>query len=158
QPDRPATRRSGVLPGPDRWGKPAHPAGNGQVWPARRVRSMWNWLRSLGSWFFATPGQAAEKPPGQPHPGSSSAAPERPQPAALPPSAGKPPGLGWQPLAQTSAEEDTVAPPLASGPADHAPILGIDLGTSHSAVAVVRLGKVEVIPNQEGEYLTPSVV
>jgi molecular chaperone DnaK len=51
-----------------------------------------------------------------------------------------------------------VAPPLTSEQADYTPILGIDLGTSHSVVAVVRQGKIEVIPNQEGEYLTPSVV
>jgi molecular chaperone DnaK len=70
----------------------------------------------------------------------------------------KPSRLRWQPQAGAPFAEDTIAPPLASGPADHSPILGIDLGTSHSAVAVVRQGKVEVIPNQEGDYLTPSVV
>ncbi|CAD7926840.1 unnamed protein product [Amoebophrya sp. A25] len=38
-------------------------------------------------------------------------------------------------------------------------VLGIDLGTTFSVVAVKRAGKVEVIPNHEtGRYLTPSVV
>lgn len=38
------------------------------------------------------------------------------------------------------------------------PIVGIDLGTTNSAVAVFRSGKVKVLPNPLGEALTPSVV
>src|SRR6185437_10129301 len=37
-------------------------------------------------------------------------------------------------------------------------IIGIDLGTTNSVVAVMEGGDVTVIPNQEGSYLTPSVV
>ena len=38
-------------------------------------------------------------------------------------------------------------------------ILGIDLGTTNSAVALVNEhGVPEIIPNREGEYITPSVV
>ena len=37
-------------------------------------------------------------------------------------------------------------------------ILGIDLGTTNSAVAVVRGGESEVVPNAEGDRTTPSVV
>jgi molecular chaperone DnaK len=37
-------------------------------------------------------------------------------------------------------------------------IVGIDLGTTNSAVAVMEGGDVTVIPNAEGSRLTPSVV
>ena len=37
-------------------------------------------------------------------------------------------------------------------------IIGIDLGTSYSAVAVMEGNEAKVIPNQEGNRLTPSVV
>jgi len=39
-----------------------------------------------------------------------------------------------------------------------AKVIGIDLGTTNSVVAVVEGGDPTVIPNQEGSRLTPSVV
>src|SRR5437764_9393320 len=37
-------------------------------------------------------------------------------------------------------------------------IIGIDLGTTNSVVAVMEGGAIKVIPNQEGNAITPSVV
>src|SRR5262245_66402811 len=37
-------------------------------------------------------------------------------------------------------------------------VIGIDLGTTNSVVAVIEAGDPVVIPNQEGSRLTPSVV
>src|SRR3990170_4342481 len=39
-----------------------------------------------------------------------------------------------------------------------AKILGIDLGTTNSAIAVVKSGEPEIIENAEGARTTPSVV
>ncbi len=41
---------------------------------------------------------------------------------------------------------------------DGGPIVGIDLGTTNSAVAIYSAGAVEVFPNALGDPLTPSVV
>ncbi|NQT54195.1 Hsp70 family protein, partial [bacterium] len=38
------------------------------------------------------------------------------------------------------------------------PVLGIDLGTTNSIAAYIKDGRPEVIPNAEGDPLTPSVV
>ncbi|NBD08167.1 Hsp70 family protein [Corallococcus silvisoli] len=45
-----------------------------------------------------------------------------------------------------------------SGGPGHKPILGIDLGTTYSLVAVLRDGRPTVLPNALGEVLTPSAV
>jgi len=39
-----------------------------------------------------------------------------------------------------------------------AKIIGIDLGTTNSVMAIMEGGKPVVIPNSEGDYLTPSIV
>lgn len=49
-------------------------------------------------------------------------------------------------------------PGQSTAPHQHKLAVGIDLGTTHSLVATVRSGKPQVLPDEQGQLLLPSVV
>src|SRR5271170_4819230 len=57
-----------------------------------------------------------------------------------------------------SAGHSSPSPPTPTGANSMSKIIGIDLGTTNSVVAVMQGGEPVVIPNQEGARTTPSVV
>ena len=80
--------------------------------------------------------------------------PVEPEPPGLPPAS----SLGaWDSWGETMQRHDEAASPRrpVTGPEL---AVGIDLGTTNSAVAIVRDGTPEIVANREGGRTTPSVV
>ena len=93
---------------------------------------------------------ASSRPPPPPFP-IPTLGQTRPVPAAVPP-------LEAPKTAAAPAESLEPQPPLAERPEKKGPMIGIDLGTTNSAAAVVKDGKPFVIPSREGYNTIPSIV
>jgi len=106
----------------------------------------------------APPKPVPSRPPEPPKP-----APQPPKaPPEVPKAAPEAPKLDLfadeptEPAAQPAAEKPAEKP--AAAPAKKGPMIGIDLGTTNSASAVVKDGKPFVIPSREGYNTIPSIV
>ena len=111
------------------------------------------------------PLKAAEPPRPAPPPEPPRPAPEpqkAPPPAAEPPRQ-EPPKTEPEPAKKEPPPEERASPATggarrAEQPKARPPMIGIDLGTTNSAAAVVRDGKPFVIPSREGYNTIPSIV
>jgi molecular chaperone DnaK len=109
----------------------------------------------------------ADKPASAPPPAARPPS-SRPPPPAFPiPMMGATPPVpvaaaaphGEAPKAAAAAPAESPQPPLTERPAaKKGPMIGIDLGTTNSAAAVVKDGKPFVIPSREGYNTSPSIV
>jgi molecular chaperone DnaK len=109
---------------------------------------MWSWMKSL---------VGRDSPPALRLESPAAAGRARSQPSVAPEVLH---ALPWRSQSAIPESEFIYADDTASvsGVVESGIILGIDLGTTHSVVAVFADGKSQVIPNQEGQNQTPSIV
>src|SRR5207237_5223726 len=101
------------------------------------------------------PGIKAPPPAAKPaRPPEPKSAPPVVEPPKAAPAVEKP---AAQPVEKT-AEKPAEPPAEKPAPAKKGPMIGIDLGTTNSAAAVVKDGKPFVIPSREGYNTIPSIV
>ena len=141
-------------------GKPPPPLKADPVKPAPPVAAAKPSLTSLAGITAAPQKPAVSKSPPPPPLQPLDAPPPLPQPGAVAQSPG-----AVAPSAEAPRSPEPAAPPAPEGApgagaasAKKGPMIGIDLGTTNSAAAVVKDGKPFVIPSREGYNTIPSIV
>ncbi len=142
------------VPPPAAWSEPAPPRA---AVPEPEVVASAADLRSLEAELPPRPPGVPLITPQHPIPAVPPAAPasRRPAPPPMPrPTLAK----GAPAAAGPSLVEDTLPAAAVSASGKKGRIIGIDLGTTNSAAAVVKEGKPFIIPSREGYNTIPSVV
>ena len=151
--------------------KPAPPRTPSKTWvtslagiaaaPAQSQAAVSKPLAAQSQPAVSTPPTAQDKPavskPPEP-PAASKPPPLEVLDAPPPPQAVGPPVAAAKPSGPAASSAFVEKPAAGKVPAKKGPMIGIDLGTTNSAAAVVKDGKPFVIPSREGYNTIPSIV